>query len=382
MNFNRMPGLQIGNLKAKLPIIQGGMGVGISLSGLASAVANQGGIGVIAAVGMAMLKPDSKKSYRQTNLIELRKEIRKARRLTNGIIGVNIMVALTDYEGLLLASVDEEVDLVLLGAGLPLKVPRILTPERMNEGKTKSVPIVSSGRAANIILKSWEKYNCSPDAIVVEGPMAGGHLGFKKMQLGDPGYALENIVADVIDVVKPFEQRIGKSIPVIAAGGVYTGADILKYLRLGVQGVQMATRFVPTFECDADIKFKEAFVNSKKDDMVIIASPVGLPGRAIKNDFLVDVEAGEKKPFRCPWKCLQTCNFKTTPYCIAKALANAQKGELENGFVFAGANAYRTKEITSVKTVFDALAAEYETAVSISDETYDVPHEELDAVFA
>ena len=361
-NFEKMPSLEIGNLKIKLPIIQGGMGVGISLSGLASAVASQGGVGVIASVGISMIRSDVQTSYRKANIIGLVDEIRKAKSQTDGIIGVNIMVALTDFENLLLTSVDEGADLVLLGAGLPLKVPKLLTPERMREGKTKTIPIVSSARATELIFKSWAKHDCSPDAIVVEGPMAGGHLGFKKMQLGDPNYKLENLIPDVVDIVEPWQQRFGKSIPVIAAGGVYTGADILKYLQLGARGVQMATRFVPTFECDADVAFKQAFVDAKKDDMAIIQSPVGLPGRAIRNSFLNEVEAGEKKPFKCPYKCLRTCDYKTAPYCIAQALGNAQQGRLEDGFVFAGANAWRTTEITSVKSVFDALAEEYALA--------------------
>ncbi len=361
-NFEKMPSLEIGDLKVDLPIIQGGMGVGISLSGLASAVANQGGVGVIASVGISMIKTGMQKSFRKANIEGLVNEIRRAKSLTNGAIGVNIMVALTDFENLLMTSVEEEVDLVLLGAGLPLKVPQLLTPERIREGKTKTIPIVSSARATDIIFKSWAKHNCSPDAIVVEGPMAGGHLGFKKMQLGDPNYKLENLIPDVVDVVEPWQQRFGKSIPVIAAGGVYSGADIRKYLQLGAKGVQMATRFVPTFECDADIAFKQAFVNAKKDDMAIIQSPVGLPGRAIRNSFLNEVEAGEKKPFKCPYKCLITCDYKTAPYCIAQALSNAQQGRLQDGFVFAGANAWRTTGITSVKDVFDALAEEYATA--------------------
>jgi len=362
-NFEKMPSLEIGNLKIELPIIQGGMGVGISLSGLASAVAEQGGVGVIASVGISMVKSSMQTSFRKANIEGLVNEIKKAKSLTNGAIGVNIMVALTDFEKLLLTSVEEGVDLVLLGAGLPLKVPQLLTPERIREGKTKTIPIVSSARATDLIFKSWAKHNCSPDAVVVEGPMAGGHLGFKKMQLGDPNYKLENLIPDVVDIVEPWQQRFGKSIPVIAAGGVYTGADIHKYLQLGARGVQMATRFVPTFECDADIAFKQAFINAKKEDMAIIQSPVGLPGRAIRNSFLNQVEAGEKMPFKCPYKCLRTCDYKTAPYCIAQALGNAQQGRLEDGFVFAGANAWRTTEITSVKSIIDALAEEYALAL-------------------
>ncbi len=363
MPFQHIPELLIGNLRAKLPIIQGGMGVGISLSGLASAVANEGGIGVIAAVGLGMLEPDFDTNFKAANARALRKEIRKARSMTKGIIGVNVMVALSDYEDLLLASVDEEADLVLLGAGLPLKVPQILTPERMRSGKTHIVAIVSSDRAASIILKSWEKHGCVPEAFVVEGPLAGGHLGFKKEQITNPDFRLEKIVPEVIAAVEPYEQQSGKAIPVIAAGGIYTGGDIHKFLNLGAAGVQMASRFVATNECDADMAFKMAYVNAKKGDMIIIDSPVGLPGRAIRNAFLDDVSAGVKKPFKCPWKCLRTCDFVNAPYCIGIALTNARRGNLDNGFVFGGANAYRAEKISSVKEIINSLKEEYVKAV-------------------
>jgi len=358
----KLPELVIGNLRAKLPVIQGGMGVGISLSGLASAVANEGGIGVIAAVGMAMLKDRLEESYRKTNVRELKKEIRKAREMTDGIVGVNIMVALTDFENLLRASFEEEADIVFLGAGLPLRVPQIIPPEEINNGKTRLGVIVSSARAANIIFRSWAKHGCVPDAVVVEGPKAGGHLGFKNTQIEDENYRLEYLVPAVIEAVRPYEERFEKEIPVIAGGGIYTGEDIHRYLTMGAKGVQMATRFVPTFECDASLEFKEAYINAKEEDLVIIESPVGLPGRAINNNFLRDVKAGKKKPFKCPWKCLVSCDYKTTPYCIAKALANAQRGDLENGFVFAGSNAYRTEEITSVHSVIESIKREYSAA--------------------
>jgi nitronate monooxygenase len=366
----QMPELKIGHLRAKLPIIQGGMGVGISLSGLSSAVANEGGIGVIAAVGLGMLEPDFDTNFKAANARALRKEIRKARTMTNGIIGVNIMIALSDHEDLLLASMDEGADLVLLGAGLPLKVPGIATPERMKTGKTRFAAIVSSDRAAVLILKSWEKHGCAPDAFVVEGPLAGGHLGFKKEQIFDPEFRLEKILPEVIAAVEPFEQQFGKAIPVIAAGGIYTGEDILKFLDLGAAGVQMASRFVATDECDADTAFKMAYVNANKSDMIIIDSPVGLPGRAIRNEFLNDVAAGIRKPFKCPWKCLRTCDFVNAPYCIGIALTNARQGKLNHGFVFGGANAYRAEKITSVHEVIQSLIEEYESATSRTDRSF------------
>lgn len=364
MNFKKMPKLRIGDLESDIPIIQGGMGVGISLSGLASAVANAGAIGVIATAGIGMLEPDFYTNFSEANKRALRKEIRKARELTSGIIGVNIMVALSDFDDLVQVTVDEGADLVFLGAGLPLSVPGELL-DRSRKVRTKFVPIVSSARAARIIFQYWIKhYNYIPDALIVEGPLAGGHLGFKKGHINNPAYTLEKLLLEVISVTKHYEQCFNKDIPVIAAGGIYTGADIHKFLQLGAQGVQMATRFVATYECDADIKFKEAYLKCEKEDVIIIDSPVGLPGRAIRNRFLEDVQAGAKKPFRCPWQCLKSCDFRNAPYCIALALTNAKRGNIEDGFAFAGANAYRLNKIVSVKELIETLLEEYERAVS------------------
>ncbi|MEE8471457.1 MAG: nitronate monooxygenase family protein [Dehalococcoidia bacterium] len=362
---NRMPNLRIGDLVASIPIIQGGMGVGISLSGLASAVANAGGIGVISGLGLGVVEMDVRDNYREANKRALRREIRKARETTSGAIGVNIMVVATGFEDLIQGAVDELADLVLLGAGLPLKLPETLPLDRLGSLHTKFVPIVSSGRAAKLIFRSWEKrYNHVPDAVVVEGPLAGGHLGFSKEQISHPDYMLERILPDVISELTPFEARFDKTIPVIAAGGIYTGADINRILQLGAHGVQMGTRFVATHECDASIKFKEAFVKCREEDIVIIDSPVGLPGRAIRNTFLDEVSAGIRKPFKCPWTCLRTCAVESAPYCIANALTNAKRGNLEKGFVFAGANAYRVDKIVSVKELIETLMEEYEGAAS------------------
>jgi nitronate monooxygenase len=363
MDFNGLPKLRIGDLEADIPIVQGGMGIGVSLSGLASAVANEGGIGIISAAGIGMLESDSNRNFKQANKRALRREIKKAREMTKGIIGVNIMVALSDYYDLLQVVVDECVDLVFLGAGLPLKIPQTLLPDGSRKDTVKVVPIVSSARAVRLIFQYWEKhYNHVPDAVVVEGPLAGGHLGFKKEQISNHDYVLENILLEVISVIKPYEQHFNKSIPVIAAGGVYTGADIYKFIRLGAHGVQMATRFVATHECDASIEFKRAYISCRKEDITIIDRPVGLPGRAIQNRFLEKVSAGEKRPFKCNWPCLKTCNIKSAPYCICAALTNAKRGQLEKGFAFAGANAYRVNTITSVKKLIETLLAEYDNA--------------------
>lgn len=361
----KMPGLQIGDLKADIPIVQGGMGVGISLSGLAAAVANEGGIGVISATGIGMLEPDFNKNFCEANQRALRREIVKARQMTKGIIGVNIMVALTDYSDLLQISVEEGADIVFIGAGLPLRVPDILLSDEPGKTRTKVVPIVSSAKAAKVIFQYWQKhFNRVPDAVVVEGPLAGGHLGFKKEHIDDPDYRLEKILPEVISAVQPYEKSSEAGIPVIAAGGIFTGADIYRFIQLGARGVQMATRFVATHECDASIDFKKAYVKCNKEDLIIINSPVGLPGRVIRNEFLDDVALGKKMPYKCGWHCLKTCDFERSPYCICTALTNAKKGKLGKGFAFAGANAYRIDSIISVRELIDTLSDEYEQAAA------------------
>ena len=350
--------LRIGDLVARTPIVQGGMGVGISLSGLASAVANAGGIGVIAAAGIGLLEPDGFTDFLGANIRALRREIRRARELSKGLLGVNIMVALSNFGDLVRTAIEEGIDVIFSGAGLPVNLP-----EYLKEGvRTKLVPIISSGRAAALIAKRWlDKYGYRPDAFVVEGPKAGGHLGFKREQLEDPKYALEALIPEVIEAIAPFADG-DHPIPVIAGGGVYTGADIRKMLKLGAAGVQMATRFVATEECDADPAFKQSYVSASEGDLEIIASPVGMPGRAIRNKFLDDVEAGKKAPYSCPYHCIVTCDPQKAPYCISLALLNAQRGRLDKGFAFAGANAPRVDKIVPLKTLVETLEREYEAS--------------------
>lgn len=363
MSLKKMPALRIGDWQADIPIIQGGMGVGISLSGLVSAVANAGGIGVIATAGIGQFEPDWDTNSREADKRALQKEIRKTKEKTDGIIGVNIMVALSDFDDLVQCAVDEQANLLFLGAGLPIRLPETLPLDKLGELPTKFVPIVSSAKAANIIFRSWAKqFNHIPDAVVVEGPLAGGHLGFKKEHIDNPDYALEKILPQVIAAIKPYEEKFTKNVPVIAAGGIYTGADIYKFMQLGAQGVQMGTRFVATHECDASQEFKDAYLACRKEDIVIIDSPVGLPGRAIKGNFLDRVSSGIKETFKCPWKCLKSCDFKHVPYCIGLALTNAKKGDLENGFAFAGANTYLVDKIISVKELIETLVGEYTAA--------------------
>jgi nitronate monooxygenase len=355
-----LPNLKIGDLFCKLPIIQGGMGIGISMSGLASAVADEGGIGVIAAAMPGINEPDIAVHSDKANIRVLQTEIRKARQLTDGILGVNVMVALTNYGDMVRTSIEEGIDIIFSGAGLPLDLPGYLS-----EGaRTKLVPIVSSGRAAKLLCKKWlSRYNYLPDAFVLEGPKAGGHIGFKPEQINHPAFSLDNLLREVIEAVKPFEKAHRRNIPVIAAGGVFSGQDIFKYLEMGAAAVQMGTRFVATHECDAEEGFKQAYVQAKKEDMVIIKSPVGLPGRAIRNTFIDNVKMGKKRTFRCPYNCIKTCQEEKSPYCIALALANACKGKLKYGFAFAGQNAYRIKEIVSVKELIGSLVSEFERAV-------------------
>jgi nitronate monooxygenase len=352
--------LRIGELTARIPVIQGGMGVGVSMSGLAAAVANQGGVGVIAAAGIGMLEADGFSNFLEANIRALRREIRKAREMTGGILGVNIMVALSNFGDMVRTAVEEKVDIIFSGAGLPLHLPELLK----RGGRTKLVPIVSSARAAGLIIRKWlGKYGYLPDGFVVEGPLAGGHLGFKPEQIHDPAYSLDKLIPEVVAEMRPFESERQKDIPVIAAGGVYTGADIHRYIELGAAGVQMATRFVCTEECDASPEFKKTYLASKREDLVIIKSPVGMPGRAIRNQYTDDVAAGKKKPFKCPYHCIVTCNRQFSPYCIALALTSALKGRLKHGFAFAGANAFRASKIVPVKELFADLKREFEEAI-------------------
>ena len=355
----QLPKLIIGDLTIQVPIIQGGMGVGISLSGLASAVANQGGVGVIAAAMPGIHEPDIATNSDAANIRVLTREIKKARQMTQGVIGANIMVALTNYADMVRTAIAEKIDIIFSGAGLPLDLPGFLTPG----SKTKLVPIVSSARAAKIICKKWlARFNHLPDAVVVEGPKAGGHIGFKQDQIDDPRFSIEQLVTEVIEILKPIEAEQHRMIPTIAAGGIYTGEDIYTFINLGAAGVQMGTRFVATHECDADIAFKQAYIDAKKEDMVIIKSPVGLPGRAVRNAFIDTVNKGGVASFKCPYHCLKTCDPEKSPYCIAMALGNARKGRLKNGFAFAGQNAYRIDKIISVKKLMTLLQAEYRLA--------------------
>ncbi|MDE6779547.1 MAG: nitronate monooxygenase [Alistipes sp.] len=353
-----MKSLKIGDLLASTPIVQGGMGVGISLSGLASAVANEGGIGVISAAGLGVIYNDRSKDYNKASICGLREELRKAREMTRGIIGVNVMVAMSNFADMVRTAVAEKADIIFSGAGLPLTLPSFLT-----EGaKTKLAPIVSSARAARVLCEKWlANYGYKPDAIVVEGPKAGGHLGYKNDQIADEKFALETILPQVIEEVNDFAAAHDCHIPVIAAGGIYTGEDICRIMELGAEGVQMGTRFVTTEECDADPAFKQSYIDATRDDIEIIQSPVGMPGRAIRSSFLDKVREGLKRPKACPFDCIKTCDVTHSPYCIMLALYNAFRGRLEQGYAFCGSNAWRAEKIQTVRELMTQLRDEYDS---------------------
>jgi nitronate monooxygenase len=355
-----MKPLRIGNLTVKKPLVQGGMGVAISLSGLAAAVANQGGIGVISAAAIGMSRPDYAKNFRKANKLALAEHIDIARQNSDGVIGVNLMVALSDYDDLLELSIEKKVDIVIMGAGLPLKLPQSVIDKGFENIHTKFAPKVSGAKAAELIFKYWSsKFNHIPDAVVVEGPKAGGHLGFKKQELVSDNVKLSDLVTETVEVIRKYEIQYGKKVPVIAAGGIYTGKDMYDIMQAGASAVKLGTRFVTTHECDADIKFKESYLESSKNDIEIIQSPVGLPGRVIRNAFVDKINNGETKPVNCPWKCIKSCNYKEVPYCISKVLHNSANGIMEEGFAFAGSNAYRATKIQSVKEVFTELSEEF-----------------------
>jgi len=358
---NKLKPLLIGDLEIEIPFIQGGMGVRVSMAPLASAVANCGAAGTIASVGLAYGIDERGLEVVEASNKALQKEIRLAKKLTKGVVGVNIMVALSNYEELARTAAKENADFIISGAGLPLSLP-----EFTKATPIKLIPIVSSSRAADLIIKTWKRrYNRLPDAIVVEGPMAGGHLGFRLNDLkSHTTTSLESLVIDVLKVVTGYESEFGMRMPVIAAGGIFDGKDIAKFLALGAQGVQMATRFVTTLECSVPDAFKKLYLAAKQEDVVIIDSPVGMPGRAIMTDFVRKVIAGEKMVFTCSYKCLRSCDPQTVPYCIARALCNAADGNLDNAVVFAGSNVTRVKEIVSVKDLIHELVDETNAALA------------------
>ncbi|RGE00437.1 nitronate monooxygenase [Clostridium sp. AF28-12] len=370
--------LKIGNLVAKRPVIQGGMGVGVSLSSLAGAVAKAGGIGIISTAQIGFKDQDFGKNPMAANLRAIHSELKKAReKAPQGILGFNIMVATKEYASYVKEAVKAGADVIISGAGLPIDMPKFVAEaENENGGSEKKerctmiAPIVSSVKSALVICRMWDrKYHTAPDFVVVEGPCAGGHLGFSREQLTELGADTDHVaetfdepaydkeIRGIIETVKSFAEKYKKHIPVITAGGIFDHKDVLHQFALGAEGIQAATRFVTTEECDADIAYKEAYINAKEEDIVIVKSPVGMPGRAIKNKFLERVAQGPVKVERC-FRCLEHCNPAETPYCITKALINAAEGKIDEALLFCGSNAYRCEKIETVPEVMAALCGE------------------------
>lgn len=347
--------LKIKNIEAKLPVIQGGMGVGISLGGLAGAVAKEGGIGVISAAQIGFREPDFDQNTKGANLRAIRKEYEKARTIApEGIIGFNLMVAMRHYEEYVREVIDAGADMIISGAGLPMELPRLA------EGSdVKLAPIVSTEKSAKVILRYWDKkYKRMPDLLVIEGPEAGGHLGFTEEQLKEYNGNYDQEVIRILNLVRQYEEESGCRIPTALGGGIENRRQAAHAFSLGVDAIQVATRFVTTEECDADIRYKEAYIQADRVDITIVKSPVGMPGRAIMNPFMRRVMAGEQIPHSPCHGCLHKCDPAKIPYCITDALIHAAKGEVDDALLFCGAYAYKAKRLETVKEVIDSLLTE------------------------
>ena len=371
--------LVIGELVVPKPVIQGGMGVGISLSSLAGAVAKAGGMGIISTAQIGFKEPDFADHSLEANLRAIGKEFKKAREIApEGVIGFNIMVATKNYAMYVKEAIKAGADIIISGAGLPVSLPAYLAEaaaEMKSAGlgetvKTKIAPIVSSVKSAMVILKMWDrKFGRVPDPVVIEGPLAGGHLGFSRESLTELGVdtpdvehtyhqdAYDEEIRGIIRLVGEYAEKYQTKIPVVTAGGIYSHEDVMHQIDLGADGVQVATRFVTTVECDAPEEFKQAYIRSSKEDIVITKSPVGMPGRAIHNAFLSGVGQTPFKLEHC-YQCLEKCDKKTIPYCITKALVNSAEGHTEDGLVFCGSNAFRAERIETVDEVMKSLLGE------------------------
>lgn len=348
-----MKALKIGELTARIPVIQGGMGVGISLSGLAGSVAACGGVGVISTAQIGYRDPEFEKDPIGTNLRVIGEEIRKARAIAKGgILGVNIMVATRQYAEYVKAAVKSGIDLIISGAGLPMELPKLVAGS-----KTKIAPIVSTVKAARVICRFWDHhYQRMPDLVVIEGPKAGGHLGFSRKQLEEfTPVTYDQEIRGILAEVKKYADKYEREIPVVVAGGIFTREDMLHAMELGADGVQMGTRFVTTWECDASEAYKQTYLHAKKEDIVIVDSPVGMPGRAIRNRFLEEKESRRESIKKC-YQCIATCNPANTPYCITRALVHAAKGEMDDALLFCGENAWRCEKMENVADIMAEFA--------------------------
>lgn len=344
--------LNIHGKELTVPLLQGGMGVGVSLGGLAGAVAREGAMGCVSTADVGFYDPDFRKDPDGANLRKIVHEVSKAVELSEGkgLVAINAMVVTKNYNEIVRASIEAGVDAVVSGAGLPMELPSLV-----EEGEALIAPIVSSARAAKLICRQWQrKYKRYPDFVVLEGCKAGGHLGFKREELlEDNCENLEETIPMLLEELKPFEEAKGAPIPVFAAGGVWDRADADRMMGLGAAGVQIATRFIGTYECDAEQTYKDALIRAKSEDLRIIQSPVGMPGRAVNSPLLERVKANGKEPIPYCYHCMKACNPGVAPYCITKALVDALKGDWENGLFFSGANVDKLTEMVHVKEIVD-----------------------------
>lgn len=379
--MSKLKPLVIGDLVVEKPVIQGGMGVGISLHSLAGAVAKAGGVGIISSAQIGFREPDFTTNFVEANLRAIRREMKLAREIApDGAIGFNIMVATKHYDMWVKEAVKAGADIIISGAGLPVALPEHVeaayaemkeSGQELPARRIKLAPIVSSAKSAMVICKMWDrKCHVAPDLVVVEGPLAGGHLGFSLDQLTKYGAdtrdvpstydrdAYDEEVKAVIKVVKEYEAKYGRHIPVVTAGGIYTHEDVLHQLELGADGVQVGTRFVTTQECDASDAYKQTYIQASKEDIVITQSPVGMPGRAILNPFLSRIKSGDRPAIKSCFQCLEHCDIRTIPYCITMALVKAAQGDTENALLFCGSNAYRAEKIDTAEHVLNDLVGE------------------------
>lgn len=349
--------LMIKNKLFSFPLIQGGMGVGISLSSLAGNVMKQGCMGVLSAAQPGYRKPNFKSDTVKANCEAILEHAQMAREIAGGkgLLGINIMVASENYAEYVKTAVKAKVDAIISGAGLPLDLPKYCTDKSI-----LLAPIVSSAKAASLICRAWDKrHQTVPDFIVIEGSEAGGHLGFKEQDLLDGNcQPLEVILAEVKEELHVFQEKYDRVIPVFVAGGIYNGSDIARFLKLGASGVQMGTRFIATHECDADIRFKQAVVEATIDDIAIVKSPTGFAGRGLMNDYMKSTRGRENVKIKGCLNCLKPCNPVSTPYCISDALMQAANGNVDHGLVFVGSNAYKINGIISVEQLINELKTE------------------------
>ena len=357
----------IRNKSLALPIVQGGMGIGVSLERLAGTVASCGGMGTPSAAFCGFAEPDFAENSREANLRALRRQVRRAKEIARGagLVAVNVMVAAAQYADSVQTALRAGADAIVCGAGLPRDLPALAA--EVPESDAALAPVVSGGRSASVICKLWDRH-CQriPDFVILEGPLAGGHLGFRpeearEAQAGRPK-PLSDLLVEVLEALRPFREKYGRDIPVFVAGGVKNGREMRRYMEEGAAGAQFATRFIATEECDASMGFKQAILGAKPEEITIVQSPVGMPGRALRSPLIERVEEGrQEKILRCN-RCLAACDYKTAPYCISKALIAAVNGDWEHGLFFCGANAGEVNALSTVQEQTDQIMNEWRTA--------------------